>query len=486
MKKLALIFTLVCIGYWAPAKSLNALFSYTTFDSPENKPYIETYLSVKGSSLNYLKIDENKFQGAIEVIILFKQNEEIISYDKYEVKSPVVTDTGQINYNILDQQRYALRNGSYNFEIWLSDQNSSKKPFVHTEVVNISYPEDEVSVSGIELLASYKKSDEQNMYTKNGFELMPLVSNYYPKTSNELIFYTEVYNTDQVFGENGKFLIDYYIESFETAKKITDYQVIRRQDAGMVVPLIGKFDIEFLPSGNYKLVVEARNRENELVAINKVFFQRSNPDVQFDVSDLAAINIQNTFVEKISSKDTLSEYIKCLAPISSEIERQFANKQLFESDLATMQQFFLNFWLTRDNLDPYSAWLDYYTEVRKVDNAYATQVKEGYETDRGRVYLKYGPPNIVSESYNEPSAYPYEIWHYYVLGNQRNKKFVFMSQDIVTNDFELIHSDAIGELSNYRWQVLLHRRDFDPTNVDITAPPDAWGNQAEKYYTEPF
>ncbi|MDZ7744133.1 MAG: hypothetical protein U5Q03_20960 [Bacteroidota bacterium] len=61
-----------------------------------------------------------------------------------------------------------------------------------------------------------------------------------------------------------------------------------------------------------------------------------------------------------------------------------------------------------------------------------------------------------------------------------------MADDIVTNDFELIHSDAIGELSNYRWQVMLHRRDFDPPNVDATRPPDAWGNQAEKYYTEPF
>ncbi len=486
MKKL--IFTLIALGmgFFLQGKSLNALFSYTTFDAPKAKSFVETYLSVEGNSLNYLQVEEHKFQGAIEVVIMFKQKNEIVSYDKYEVKSPVVVDTAMITYNIIDQQRYALDNGSYVLEIWLSDKNSKKKPFVHAEVINVSYPDDEVAVSGIELLSSFEKTDEQNLYTKNGYELMPLVSNFYPRDINELLFYTEIYNTAEVFGESGKFLIDYYIESFETAKRINEFQVIRRQSAAPVVPLIGKFDIGFLPSGNYKLVVETRNKENELVAINKLFFQRSNPDVQFDVSDLAAISIENTFVEKIGSKDTLSEYIKCLAPISSEIEKQFANKQLLESDLATMQQFFLNFWLSRHNIDPYSAWLDYFTEVRKVNSAYATQVKKGYESDRGRVYLKYGPPNIVSESYNEPSAYPYEIWHYYTLGNQRNKKFVFMSQDMVTNDFELIHSDAIGELSNYRWQVMLHRRDFDPPNVDVTRPPDAWGNQAEKYYTEPF
>ncbi len=119
-----------------------------------------------------------------------------------------------------------------------------------------------------------------------------------------------------------------------------------------------------------------------------------------------------------------------------------------------MQQFFLNFWRSRNNADPEAEWYDYKKEVAKVNNDYTTQVRKGYDTDRGRVYLKYGPPNIITESYDEPSAYPYEIWHYYTLGeNQRNKKFVFYTYDIVTNDFQLLHSDAIGELSNYRWQV---------------------------------
>jgi len=50
------------------------------------------------------------------------------------------------------------------------------------------------------------------------------------------------------------------------------------------------------------------------------------------------------------------------------------------------------------------------------------------KTDRGRVYLKYGPPNIISRKLYEPSSYPYEIWHYYVLGdNQRNKNSFFIT-----------------------------------------------------------
>ena len=124
--------------------------------------------------------------------------------------------------------------------------------------------------------------------------------------------------------------------------------------------------------------------------------------------------------------------------------------------------------------------------VLVVDNAYKTQISKGYETDRGRVYLKYGPPNIISESYNEPSSYPYEIWHYYELGNnQRNKKFVFYSTDMLTNSFKLLHSDAIGEIQNYKWQIFLNSRWYDPFSVDINAPPNIYGGEADDYYRNP-
>jgi len=65
---------------------------------------------------------------------------------------------------------------------------------------------------------------------------------------------------------------------------------------------------------------------------------------------------------------------------------------------------------------------------------------EGYRTDRGRVYLQYGQPNVISEQYFEPAAYPYEIWHYYQLGDQRDKNLYSIHMIWVTNDFQLIHS----------------------------------------------
>ncbi len=488
MKKLlSLLIIFLLFFQSADSKKLRAYLWHTSFYSPTDGPYIETYLSIAANSINYLQTEDGKYQGKLEITMIFNQDAKVVDFAKYELTSPVVDDTANLESTFIDQQRFLLPNGAYNFEISIRDLYSDNKAFSYTQPINIAFPNDQITFSGIELVNSYQVSNGNNILSKSGYDLVPYVSNFYPENITDLIFYTEIYNTEKVLGKEGKFLVKYYLESFETGRTISNYQSARRDSSGIVKPILGKFNIAGLPSGNYKLVIEARDVENQVITSNKLFFQRSNPNIQFDLNDLAAMDVSGTFAAELINEDTLREYVRCLTPIATQMEQQFIFKQVETADITLLQQYFLNFWLKRDNINPQHSWLDYKEEVRKVNESYSTVVRKGYDTDRGRVYLKYGPPNVITESYDEPSAYPYEIWHYYVLGeNQRNKKFVFYSLDMVTNDFMLLHSDAIGELSNYRWQVDLHRRDFDPNNLDITRPPDAWGNQADKFYRNPF
>jgi len=260
----------------------------------------------------------------------------------------------------------------------------------------------------------------------------------------------------------------------------------KKETSANVNVVFSEFDITNLPSGNYFLVIEARDKENNILNSNKIFIQRSNPRMQINLEDIATMNVENTFAYGINNMDTLQEYIRCLEPISSEQEKGFAVAHLHSSDIEILQKYFYRFWLERNELEPERAWLAYLDEVNKVNYAYSTSIQKGYETDRGRVYLHYGPPNAISESYNEPSTYPYEIWHYYVLENgQRNKKFVFYTKDIVTNDFMLLHSDVTGEPSNYRWQYYLYQRVDAGFDIDRGVMPDSWGGNSKKYFDLP-
>ena len=65
-----------------------------------------------------------------------------------------------------------------------------------------------------------------------------------------------------------------------------------------------------------------------------------------------------------------------------------------------------------------------------------------------------------------------------------------MSKDVVTNDFQLIHSDAIGELNNSSWTNEIYSRTYSTYqefyNADQSVNPDLYyGDDAKDYYDNP-
>jgi GWxTD domain-containing protein len=310
---------------------------------------------------------------------------------------------------------------------------------------------------------------------------------FYGANEDKLRFYAELYNSDKVH-EDGQFLVNYFIETVESSTKMKNYSFSQRYDVKKVDILLNTIDIKDLPSGNYYLVVEMRDRSNNLICSNSCFFQRSNPEVTYDMGDLAGINVANTFVSEIDNIDTLRKYLRYIEPLCTEMERDYSVNLLKTDDALTMQQFLFNFWSARSPMNPKLAFDDYLAAVKRVNMSFKTTTFPGYRTDRGYVFLKYGQPDKIVESPSEPGAYPYEIWHYYTIGNQRNKRFVFMAKDASANNFQLIHSDVIGEVNNPRWQLEVYSRIYGQgydQGVDQTEYEKGWGSHAGDLYNDP-
>ena len=472
----ALLFALFIYANETQAKKLQADLSYSSFYSPVHGPYFETYLSVYGKSVQFLKNQNGKYQATIEITMLFKQNDSIKNFKKYNLNSPEALDSVNVNFNFIDQQQFLLPNGNYSFELIIADKNSNLPPYKVSQEIQIEYQENQLSISGIELIASFKKSLTPSILSKSGYDLVPYVSDFYPENIKKLTFYTEIYNAEKILGKGEAFLLTSYIESFETLKLKPNLLKKKREQAKPVNVVFGEFDITLLPSGNYSLCIELRDKSNKIVGINKLFFQRSNPGIRFEIKDIANLDVEETFSGKFTDKDTLKDYIRSLYPISTEVEKAFINEQLISIDIRTMQQYFFNFWLQRNAVNPESNWIVYQKEVEKVNHNYSTRVRKGYDTDRGRVYLQYGPPSeIVDRPFDAGASLkdggfgsvPYQIWQYYKLKNQSNRKFVFANPDLALSDYALIHSDAIGEISNPNWNRKLSR------NTDVMQEEDS-------------
>lgn len=470
------------------AKNLQAKFAYCTYFAPGNGPYVETYMEVAGKSLVYKALSSGSFQAAIEVTQLFRQGDSIRYFNKYNLLSPETKDTLSALFNFTDQQRMSLANGSYTMEIIIRDKNNPEaKPYNLSEAISIAFYPNIIGISDVELLSSFKASEENSKIAKNGFELIPLVDNFFGPSVSSFKFYAEIYNTSSII-LNDAFLLSYHIETLEKKRVIDDFTRSSRQIAKPVSILLADLDITDLPSGNYNFVIEVRNRYNELLAVKESFFQRSNAHATKSDAGIVSYNnidIKNTFVADYLSKDTLAEYIRCLSPICSTNENIFATNQVEMSDVKLMQQFFYDFWSRRNPLNPSEAWLAYNKQVEMVNAEYSAGKKKGYLTERGRVYLAYGAPNQISKQYTEPTSYPYEIWQYYKLKDQTNRKFVFWSQQIATNDFELLHSDAKGEIFNANWQVELRRRTEKMNDLDKTTPNNNYQNQSDQLFQNP-
>ena len=467
------------------ARNLWAYLTYTTFNSPEG-PYVETYLSIADNSVKWVKQENGKYLATVNVLMMFKQDKAIKAFKKYELKSNEISDTNDLSLQFIDQQRFSLPTGTYTFEIQLSDKNKSAAALPYTQNITVEFPADKPSVSSVELVKSYKKNDNGSALSKSGYDLIPNIYNFYTGEDAQLIFYCELYGMDKAIPKDQKYLLTYYLESFENNIKFNDFAKAYKETPKPVNVLLANINIKELATGNYNLVIEARSPNNEVILSKKVFFQRNNPNAAFSWVQVNSTDVIGTFAEKITNADTLREYINSTFPVSTGYEKEFINHELKKTDLATMQKYFLSYWLQRSSTNPEGAWLGYKQQVKIAQVNFGTPVKRGYQTDRGRVFLQYGPPNARDTHNAEPNTYPYEIWQYYTLNNsQRNKKFVFYSPDMVTSDFVLLHSDALGEQYDPTWKVFLRNKMSSPVDISETQVIDVWGDFSQDSWDLP-
>jgi GWxTD domain-containing protein len=489
MKKLFPIVALILLsGLSEVSGKMTAYFSFCTFNQPQQGPYIETYLTVMGSSVNFKMNLNNQYQSKIEVRWVLKQEDKIVFFDKYNLISPELASAEDYKPNFVDVQRIPALNGTYTLELSIADKNSNDSGYTSKQQININFPVESIAFSDVELLESYTKSVSESKLSKGGYDIVPYISDFYPESMESIKFYCEIYNTKLMLGDD-QFLVRYAIVNDNNKQLVNDLVVTKKLKTAEVNVIIGELPLTQVNSGNYSLALEVRDKNNEVRARKSIFFQRSYNAVvkQIDPNDdFSLFDIENTFVSFITNKDSLKEYIACLYPISGNMDRKIAETQLAIADVKSMQQYMYYFWSRQDKMNPEKRWMEYKGEVDKVNEGYGTKIRKGYDTERGRVYLKYGNPNSVELGENNPNTFPYEIWHYYSIGTQSNRKFVFYSRDRSSNEYVLLHSDVTGEISAYDWQLQLHEKSAQFGNdMDADKAPKTYGDRSEENFKNP-
>ena len=420
------------------AQQLEAQFDYAQFQTQESA-FIETYISIESKSIRYVENEKNEFVGTVLITMLFYKDNKAVYGDKYHLNSPSVKDTNFINSELaysqrfIDQQRYFLEDGKYTLSLSIEDLNKPSSKVVHQQEIEVKKRD---GISDLQFIESYNESEQTNILSKSGYDLIPFTSNYYNEGNNTLNFYFEYYDSkEQVV------LLQTTIQSHSTNQLVNNLAMSKKSN-GSKTPMLGSFSLNNIPTGTYFLVVNAINKDKEVVFSTKKLFFKINNDVPPNVQ------VQNTFASTITNKDTLKLYINYLYPIQSVSESIYADNQLQYDSLEMMQSFFYEFWNRRDPFTTESTWLEYLENVKAVNAKFDNGLRAGYLSDRGRIYLTHGSPNSISEEFLPKQFHPFEVWHYHQIGQERNVKFIF-TNDRMPNEFRLVYSNKQGETSSF-------------------------------------
>ena len=116
------------------------------------------------------------------------------------------------------------------------------------------------------------------------------------------------------------------------------------------------------------------------------------------------------------------------------------------------RRFLRKFWKDRDptpETPVNELVIEHFRRVQYANNNFSGRAKErGIDTEKGRVYAKYGPPDDIEYSRLASEEKSYEIWTYEKQGYY---EFIFRDRR-GTGIYELVHSTMPGEIYNPHWR----------------------------------
>lgn len=333
---------------------------------------------------------------------------------------------------IRDQIGFSLKPGRYSIEMTVEDIYGDTQGSVEA-VFSIEDLETAGLVSSGVLFASrIAPAAGEGRFVRNGWEIVPRTTRIFG-LGEPVSFYHEVYNLSP--GANpGAFDVRYTLLS-EDGVPVGVPVDHRFKKGGESAVLIDSLSTDGLSAGRYLLQVQARDLDNRARTERRA---------------LVLLQPEQGAEEALTEdqKKSLSYYrhIRWVAE-----EKDYKMYQSLEG-LEAKDKFLKSFW---KRLDPTpetvvnERLIEHIRRMRYADNNFSGSHKqEGYDTDKGRVYVKYGPPTDREYRSAVENVKPSEIWTYQTQGTY---EFIFRDRRGL-GIYELVHSNYPGEFYNPDWQ----------------------------------
>jgi GWxTD domain-containing protein len=474
-------------------KAIQAVTSHAVFYLPDTtessgyKPYIEIYWQINPVSARYMRMADSTLVAKIKTDVVISGDSGIISQDHFVLETtPRATPDEVLAHNIIDLHRYIIQSGNIKLQIRLTDMTDSTNRFNYTDSFTVSAPDDKAFYSDIQLLDTIYASTANTAYLKNDRQQIPLCTNFYDEKRNTIRYYAELYKGTALPAADYPLIQKASISKKPNQGIYTKFVKADTIRSGQILPLSGSFPLATLGSGNYYVNVALENNRHKVIASSATLFQRFNANpVKDTVSDkkeeaavdsgiqhVNVLNLNKTFIGKYNLEQ-IKAILKMLRPVSDPSQIETINGFLKKPDDLYMRYFVYNYFAAINKDDPDQAWKDYSDKVKQVNKLFSANGTPGYLTDRGYIYLKYGPPDDQITVENEQGTLPYELWQYInvrtPIKNIDNAVFLFYRPQEMIVGFQLLYSTVPGEAPGRNWRSLLYVNGAGGQNMNSRA-----------------
>lgn len=476
-----LVAAFLIFGFGEGNAQVSASLKYSIYHNTDGGGNLMMVIGIDGKSLVFKKLPNKRHQATASFAIAINDSTKNYFAEKVDFVTPEVPDPSLFAQEFSTTKVIPLPTGTFKVQLLVFDPeraDSAKKEKVEFGI-KVGDAKTGIQTSELVLLqtAEYESTKPVTEQDARIFRL----SDFYSKNDSLLSFYVQAAGILSKQHEGAPLVSRSRILNASDRTPLDAFGKIKKLKATAIIGMKADLDIRSLPSGNYILNWDLVDSSGKIIARSQKEFQRSNPGAEVAQMDVPKVLNNLEAMIAAMSTDECRLMVACLLPIAKASEQatvEYLRKRGTEPEL---RNYLSAFWTRKNEENPTGELAEFQKRIAYASKYYTTQTMKAYETDRGRVFLQYGKPNLVENEQSDRfrkamtnlNTIPYEVWYYYSLETpvkQNDVIFAFVQENRGNYNYRLLHSTGIGEVRNREWRKAAENN--MTTNFDRQDPND--------------
>ena len=406
------------------------------FRGPQNLTRFEVYTLIDAQQLQFVP-EAGKYVSQIDFVLSLQDSAGNPVTRELWTRNVSVKNIRELKQNgalVRDVVGFDIAPGPYTITLDAEDIYGDRAGTCEGHVRVRGFEGPALVVSDIVFASELEKAEESGRFVRNGWRVVPNTTRFF-RVGKPIQIYFEIYNF-KVMADNPQdsFVLGYSLRD-TAGMAVKSYPAKRLLKPGESVVKTDVLETEDLPGGAYALQVELfdRGTREHVRHARKVF--------------LISEEVENPQLTE-AEQEQLRHY-QSIHHIAS--EKDLTMYKSLASQNAKMK-FLQTFWKKLDPTPttPLNERLrDHLMRMKYSDDTFTAQPGNlGSDTDKGRIYVKYGPPNERDYTTSAAVGKAIDTWIY-----EKSGRYIFVFFDRRgTGVYELVHSTMSGEIYNPDWQ----------------------------------